>query len=233
MSDSSVFDRHALDYDVLCEHGLSISGESKSFFACGRVEALRKWVERENAGPIRRVLDFGCGVGDVAPILREAFANPEVAGIDQSHRCVERARNKFAAPGITFATVDDYVASSPPPVDLLHVNGLLHHVPPPDRPRLLRRMASLVRKGGCFAVFENNPYSLAARLVMARMPFDRDAIMISHMDARRLLEDNGFRVTDIVHLFFFPRFLKWLRGLDPFLARVPLGAQYGILGAIR
>jgi hypothetical protein len=52
---------------------------------------------------------------------------------------------------------------------------------------------------------------------------------ISSAEARKSLSESGFRVLDASSHFYFPRWLKWLRGLEPALARLPLGAQYMLL----
>ena len=79
------------------------------------------------------------------------------------------------------------------------------------------------------ALFENNPLNPGTRLVMARIPFDRDAIAVPFWEAQRRLVEAGLRVVETGHLFFFPRFLRALRPLEPLLLRLPLGAQYGVI----
>lgn len=69
-----------------------------------------------------------------------------------------------------------------------------------------------------------------ARYVISRIPFDRDAITLTPPEARRLLGDGGFQVLRTDFLFIFPRWLGWLRRLEPGLTGWPLGAQYLVLG---
>jgi hypothetical protein len=80
-----------------------------------------------------------------------------------------------------------------------------------------------------FAVFENNPWNPGTRLVMRRIPFDRDAETLSPPAGRRLLRSAGFEVLRTDFVFFFPRALHILRPLERRLARLPLGAQYLVL----
>lgn len=83
-----------------------------------------------------------------------------------------------------------------------------------------------LRPGGYFAFWENNPWNPGTVAIMRRIPFDRDAIMISPTEARRLLGAAGFEVVSVDSLFYFPRMLSWLRPLEPALSRLPLGGQY-------
>lgn len=81
------------------------------------------------------------------------------------------------------------------------------------------------------AIFDNNPLNPGARLVMRRIPFDRGAAMISAWRVRRLLGAAGIgALLPTRFLFFFPRPLAWLRFAERGLARVPLGAQYCVIG---
>jgi hypothetical protein len=78
-------------------------------------------------------------------------------------------------------------------------------------------------------MWENNPWSPGARLVMSRIPFDRDAIMVWPVQARRLVREAGLSVLGTDFAFVFPRSLRFLRSTESSLRRLPLGAQYQVL----
>lgn len=221
------FDSHASDYETQLSQGLSVSGESKEFFARGRIAYVRRAWDRQRRPEPTRVIDFGCGVGDVTPALAEAFPSAQVLGLDPSPRCVERARAQFASERVGFATIADAPADAS--AQLVHVNGVIHHVAPANRVAVFASLASLVAPGGLVALFENNPWNPGTRLVMSRIPFDRDAVTITAPEVRRHLGDAGLRPVETRYLFYFPRPLSALRFLERFLARLPLGAQYGVL----
>ncbi len=206
--------------------GLSLSGEGKAFFIHGRLNDLRRRLPA-TFHP-RRILDFGCGTGDTAPLLAACFPSAEVVGCDASAAMLDRARRAHGSARISFCEVAalDTLA----PVDLCYCNGVFHHIPPAERPGALSRIRGSLRPGGYFALFENNPYNPGTRLVMHRIPFDRGARMLSPRTARRLLAAAGFEwVSPPRFLFCFPRCLAPLRRLEHSLAGLPLGAQYGVL----
>jgi len=220
------FDSHASDYETQCAQGLAVSGESKEFFARGRVACLRRfWNERGLPEP-PRVIDFGCGVGDVTPILAEAFPGGEVLGLDPSPRCIARAEREFGSPRVGFATLKD--APRDTRAALVHLNGVIHHVPLAERRLLFESLVSLLAPAGVLALFENNPLNPGTRLVMSRIPFDRGASTITAWGVRRHLRSVGLRPLATRYLFYFPRPLRVLRRLEGGLTRVPLGAQYGV-----
>ena len=112
---------------------------------------------------------------------------------------------------------------------MAYCNGVFHHIDPTDRPAAVRYVWKALRPGGVFAFWENSPWNPGTRLVMRRIPFDRDAVLLAAPAARRLLEGNGFEVVRTDFTFVFPNFLKALRRVEKRLARLPLGAQYLVL----
>ena len=114
-------------------------------------------------------------------------------------------------------------------MDVVYSNGTFHHIPPAERPGVVAYLWRALRPGGHLALWGNNPWNPGARLVMRRIPFDRDARPLSAPAARALLRAAGFEILRTDSLFLFPRRLRAFRCLEPALARLPLGAQYDVL----
>jgi SAM-dependent methyltransferase len=224
----SAFDSHAEDYEAELARGLRLGGESKEFFALGRLAYLRRWWSRTGRAEPRRILDYGCGVGDVTSSLAETFPEAEVRGVDPSARSIERARKERSGPRVSFGVLEGFTVPGPP-ADLVHLNGVVHHVPPGERDRLFPALHAAVSPGGVVAVFENNPWNVGARLVMARISFDRDAVLVTAPALRRGLAGAGLAVRQTRFLFWFPAPLRALRPLERWLTRIPFGAQYAVL----
>jgi trans-aconitate methyltransferase len=212
---------------------LALSGESKTYFADGRITWLERWLAEHSVPRPRRIVDFGCGVGDVTVRLADRFPEAETVGLDISADCIERACRERAEPRVRFALAREYAAGGRRQADLLHCNGVLHHVPPDQQAGVMMQLTSLVRSGGHVFIFDNNPFNPGSHWVMRRIPFDRDAKMITPRRMRRLLTRSQADVCDTVFLFFFPRCLRALRVVEPRLTRVPLGAQYGLVARVR
>lgn len=64
---------------------------------------------------------------------------------------------------------------------------------------------------------------------MKRVPFDRDAIMLSAPEARRMLSDAGFEIIGTDFLFIFPAFLSAMRFVERPLSKLPIGGQFQVL----
>ena len=220
-----LFDR-AREYDAMLHRGLKLSGEDKTFFQRGRLADLAD--QLRGSPPPRRILDFGCGLGDTTALLAELFPAAQLVGCDTAEAALEHAREHVPGGRVSFRPVEEAAADGS--FDLCYVNGVFHHIPPEQRDDACRLVRGCLAPGGHFAFFENNPWNPGTRLVMSRIEFDRDAQTLTPPQARRLLIGNGFEIPGRTrYLFFFPRFLSGLRRLEPRLVHRPLGAQYWLL----
>ena len=222
----SNFDEYATSYDHALAQGLAATGEDRSYFARRRVEWLRRCLDRMQF-PAGCAVEFGCGTGSNVPFLLELAGATSVVGIDTSAASLEVARNAFGSAKVKFYGSGEYQGEGN--ADLAFCNGVFHHIPPPHRATAIEYLYRCLRPGGLLALWENNPWNPGTRYVMSRIPFDRDAITLTPPESRRLVRAAGFEVLRTDCLFIFPHFLRWLRGLEPYLSAVPIGGQYELL----
>jgi SAM-dependent methyltransferase len=220
------FDDFAENYDDALEKGISVSGETKEFFAKGRVDWLRHCLDRV-CFPVRHVLDFGCGTGTGTPFLLGLPNVEQLTGLEVSSKSLAVARRLYGSARVHFHLCAEFEPAGE--VDLVFCNGVFHHIPPAERAQALRYIFNALKAGGVFALWENNPWNPGTHYVMRRIPFDRDAIMLSACEARQLLGEQGFDIMRTDFCFIFPRALRLFRPLERVLNKVPLGAQYQIL----
>ena len=216
-----LFDGYSRNYESLLNRALSPSGESATYFARQRVEWLTYKLQVIGVTPTS-VLDFGCGTGGSIPFLKEILRPKRLLGVDTSSECLRQSREAHA--GAEFANCRDFAPNSE--FDLAFCNGVFHHIAPADRVASLRYVYDSLVPGGLFAFWENNSWNPATSYVMSRCAFDEQAVPVSPRQGAKLLRNHGFQVLHSSSLFFFPRWLKCLRGLEPALSRLPLGAQY-------
>jgi len=220
-----LFDLSA-EYTQMLNQGLRLSGESQEFFIDGRLKSLRPHLPADFAP--RRILDFGCGTGIACGHLARMFPAAEVFGTDTSEKALEYAAQHHGSSRVRFLGMDDLRGEDP--FDLCYTNGVFHHIDPEQRLGAAKSIHAALRPGGLFALFDNNPWNLGARMVMKRVPFDRHAIMMSPREGRRLVQQAGFAAPSAVWtLFYFPRPLAALRFTEAALSHLPLGAQYCVL----
>src|SRR5262249_28827289 len=160
----------------------------------------------------RSVLDFGCGTGSAIPFFLELLQPGQLLGVDLSAASLAIAQRENTDPRARFHTLETFGPDGT--CDVAFCNGVFHHIPPDEQVQAAGRVHEALGTGGLFAFGENNPWNPGARLVMARIPFDRDAIMISPPKARRLLRAAGFEIVRTDYMFVFPRLLRRLRSWE-------------------
>lgn len=220
------FDRYAHEYDEALDKGIRISGQNRDFFARGRIAWLSKELRKNGASNLR-VMDFGCGTGLSTSYLINLLGARSVMGIDISMKSLEVARTKYTAFNTQFILMEEYQPSGE--FNLVFCNGVFHHIPPDQRGDVINYIYRALCSRGFFALWENNPWNPGTRYIMGRIPFDKDAMLVFPLEARRLLQAGGFEILSTTFQFIFPQFLSWFRIFEPILARLPFGAQYQVL----
>jgi trans-aconitate 2-methyltransferase len=99
-------------------------------------------------GAALRVVDLGCGAGNVTAILRRHFPAAAVSGIDGSAGMLAKAR--AAAPGCIFVEADIGTWTPEQPPDLLYSNAALQWLG--DHATLFPDLLGLLAPGGVLAV---------------------------------------------------------------------------------
>jgi SAM-dependent methyltransferase len=220
------FDQYADDYDAALAQGLSVSGESKDYFAQGRAAWLARCLNSVQFRP-DAILDFGCGTGSATPYLLQLRGAQRLLGLEVSPQSIRVAERLHGAENIRFMLSSEYKPRAE--MDLAFCNGVFHHIPLVERNGAVRYVFEALRPGGYFSLWENNPWNPGTRYVMSRIPFDRDAITLSFLETKQLLKRAGFEIARTDFLFIFPRALKALRPLEGLVTSLPLGAQYQVL----
>ena len=106
--------------------------------------------------PGMRVLDLGCGAGDVAFVAAD-LAGPDgyVVGVDRSPEALARARLRAEQRGmaqVQFVEGDIHDPAPGGPFDAIVGRLVLMHVPDPAA--VLRRQATVLRAGGLVVPIE-------------------------------------------------------------------------------
>jgi SAM-dependent methyltransferase len=217
------FDQYANEYERLHAENVAISGEETDYFAYYKVECL----ERKGVASSAKILDFGCGIGNVTSKLSERFT--DLTGYEPSPVSAEKARAR--APR---ATIHQEIEAVPDArFDVAVLSCVLHHVQPPDRAGVMQQVLNKLRPGGRLFVFEHNPLNPVTRRAVSTCAFDDDAVLLWPWEAKQLLRDSGFGDVELDYIVFFPKPLSFLRGLEPKLGWLPAGAQQLVVGTKR
>ena len=224
------FDTFATAYETLLSRSVRWSGEGADYFVRYKLARIQAVV---GASPPAHILDIGCGVGLLTAWLSRAFPASRVTGLDLSSHSVAEASARCAMlPNVRCEVFrGDRLTVSLGDVDVAILANVLHHIAPDDRPRFLRDVVQpALRPGARVIIFEHNPFNPLTRLVVRACPFDRDARLLTRRATVTLLRHAGLQVLQDEYIVFFPKILHALRRFEPSMGRVPLGAQYLVVG---
>jgi SAM-dependent methyltransferase len=213
------FDQHAASYDRVLAESMPDGLNESGYFAEYKVALV---AARLKATPPARILDFGCGAGRSLPYLAQYFPEAELWGYDVSTESL-----KFAAQRVPQAHLfTDWQDLGAVRFDAIIAANVFHHIPWPERPTALQQCRQFLAATGQMFLFEHNPYNPLTRWVFEHCPFDAEARMMNLRTALALVQQAGFSEVSHGYTLFFPRPLAFLRGLEPCLKFLPLGAQY-------
>ena len=192
----------------------------------GGVRPVLSFFRRESRGwvpgQVVRVLDIGCGIGDVGIALvrwaRRAGHRLQIHGIDRHPLIVELAReNCKAYPEIEITCTDVLTLEARPggqPYDYVHASQVLHHFPDGEVVPLLRHMLSLCERQVVINDLLRDPLAYAATWafgLLAPPAFRHDSRISVRRGFRRdelarLLREGGLPRFSLTEHFFY-RFL--------------------------
>lgn len=122
--------------------------------------------------PGSRVVDLGCGTGELTRVVHERVGAAETVGIDSSETMLAKSA-EFAASGLRFERADIATYRPLAPFDVVFSNAALQWVP--DHASLIPALAELVAEGGqlAFQVPANDDHTshVTAREVAAEEPY--------------------------------------------------------------
>ena len=189
-----------------------------------RVELVARAIRRARPA---RVLEIGCGAGDLLAAVAEQFAATQCVGVDVDAGLVALAAESFQRPNLTFLCGDvagEEVAAFTP-VDFAYCVDVIHHFH--DHLATFRSIRGLLPQGGTWLAIEPNiwhPYVTFQQERMIRAGYDEGHFAPWRM--KPLLRRAGFEIRDVTFAHLLPPAVRsvpaWLERLERVLERTPL-----------
>jgi SAM-dependent methyltransferase len=126
-----------------------------------RVECAWATIERWVREAPRRILEVGCGIGDVSWRMSRRWAESEVVGLDISPRSLRVARKLFPDPRITFCEGPLVPGRLEGEFDLIVLMDVYEHIAVGDRPALHAALKMLRSDSGRIVLSFPTPRHLA------------------------------------------------------------------------
>lgn len=132
-------------------------------FAAPRLRPALDLLNRVDAPSPERVVDLGCGTGNVTRLLAARWPGAKVVGVDSSTEMLRAAAAEPSA--ITWIQGDANTWTPDRPVDVLFSNAALHWLD--DHQSLFPRLIAMLAPGGTLAVQMPHNHYAASHVVMA------------------------------------------------------------------
>ncbi len=107
----------------------------------------------------RRILDLGCGPGEIGERFLARFPGAAWTGVDEAPEVLERARARFEPHAgrtrlLQSPLQADWTEQAPGPFDLAVAVQTVHHLETEEKRDLFARVLSVLRPGGLFLMSE-------------------------------------------------------------------------------
>lgn len=224
---SADFNEYKDTYKREVDKSIRFSGQPVEFFTEIKAKIILESAKRLN-GDITRleVLDLGCGNGLTDMFLVNEFQI--LSGIDVASEAVEKA--KVLNPTVDYKVYDgSELPFHENKFDIVFIICVMHHLQIKQRYDFLAETKRVLKEGGLLMIFEHNPLNYFTRYAVLNCEFDKDALLITKTELKKLIYGNGFSLVDENYIIFFPFRGKLFRFIEKGLRRLPLGAQYYLI----
>ena len=213
------FDTFAENYEELLNSQLKLFDEHE-YFSEYKIKFLSQIFKHQ----AKKILEYGCGVGANLKWISSYFPYASLTGCDISKKSLDIAKKKF--PTINFFSLEEDTSQL---FDLIFSANVFHHIPVSERVKTIQTIYKKLSPGGYFVIFEHNPYNPVTRYLVNTCIFDKDAVLLTVNETKKLLKTTHFLNITHKYILFFPKILKKLRFVEPYLSWMPLGGQYCIV----
>ena len=187
---------HSHDYIPAAGHDrfLRFYDPLTRLLGAGRVRA--RLLDAANIQPGERVLDLGCGTGELSLQLKQRQPAAQVVGLDPDTKALARAEQKRRQAGCEIEWLEGYAGRAPFPAhsfDQVVSSLMIHHLTSEQKRDAFRDVLRLLRPGSSFYLLDFGPPKNSLERGLTAV-FHHDDRMADNLDGRlpEWLRETGF-----------------------------------------
>jgi len=220
----SEFDGFAKSYDESLKNALKTVNIDASYFTEYKVKELYNYYKKTSVSP-KKILDFGCGVGNSSYFLSQYFPGAEIYGVDISKESIQLAQKREIKNTIFDIYDGENLLFEKESFDAVFISNVFHHIDHDKHIALLEQIRLILKKEGILFFFEHNTLNPVTQKIVNDCIFDKDARLLNFLYTKKIFKEVGFQNKVNFILFIPPKFKKLLF-LEKYLRWLPFGGQY-------
>ena len=222
------FDAFSDEYRIIHTKNLRLSGAESDYFCEHKILEIKK---QEVSSPLK-FLDFGCGDGLMSKYFIKHFPSGSYCGIDISSENIKQALLRKLDNCSFFHYLGNELPFEDDTFDIALAANVFHHIDRKDHLKTIMEISRTLKPGGRLYVFEHNPINPVTQWIVKTCIFDKKAKLLLPCHFKKYFNNSQMSTYKIKYLLFFPRhrIFKWLFASEEYLYKLPMGAQYVIIG---
>lgn len=226
MKSKAEFDTYAEGYEGGAFNPLArLIGKNQTTF----IDVKAKWItEHLEKSPDLKLLDFGCGTGELINCLKKNDFKGQIEGCDVSRQMLIKASERLSEnDSKRFKLLEgDRLPYNDNEFDVLTAVCVFHHIDKEQHALRISEIKRVLKPNGRIFVFEHNPFNPITRIMVAQAPMDKNAVLVSPQRMKKTITASNFIDVSIEYMLFLPPRFSWTTNVDRVLKHVPLGGQY-------
>lgn len=168
----------------------------------GGARARKALLDQAAIQPGHRVLDIGCGTGDLVTLIKRLHSDVDVVGLDPDPKALARARRKAERAAVTIQLDQGFSDELPYPdasFDRVFSSFMLHHLQAGEKERTLREVRRVLKPGGSLHLLDFGGPESRQNGLLARL-FHSNHTLKDNSDSRiiALMSQAGFANPKVV-----------------------------------
>ncbi len=138
----------------------------------GMAKVHRPLVDQAGIRPGQRVLEIGCGTGNLALLVKRLHPDAEVVGLDPDPKALARARRKSERRALNVQLARGFAEQLPYPdgsFDRVLSAFMFHHLGPNEKEATLREVRRVLKPGGSLHLLDFGGAKVSSDGFMARL----------------------------------------------------------------